>query len=31
VDHEDIEEIIQSHLKDDQPVERLLLPQDIGR
>lgn len=31
VDHEDIEEIIQSHLVEDKPVLRLLLPNEIGR
>jgi (2Fe-2S) ferredoxin len=31
VDHEDIEEIVQSHLLKDQPVERLLLPKEVGR
>ncbi|MEJ8845706.1 (2Fe-2S) ferredoxin domain-containing protein [Variovorax rhizosphaerae] len=31
VDMEDIDEIIDSHLKNGQVVERLLLPPDVGR
>lgn len=31
VDHEDIDEIVESHLKNGQIVERLLLPPDVGR
>lgn len=31
VDRDDIDEIVQSHLKDGQPVERLLLPSNVGR
>ena len=31
VDHQDIDEIVQSHLKDGQVVERLLLPPSVGR
>ena len=31
VDHSDIDEIIESHLKHGQVVERLLLPADVGR
>ena len=31
VDHEDIDEIVQSHLKEGRPVERLMLPPDVGR
>lgn len=31
VDNEDIDEIVESHLKHGQIVERLLLPSDVGR
>jgi (2Fe-2S) ferredoxin len=31
VDAEDIDEIVESHLKNGQVVERLLLPADVGR
>jgi len=31
VDNDDIDEIVESHLKNGQIVERLLLPPDIGR
>ena len=31
VDHEDIDEIVESHLKHGQVVERLRLPPDVGR
>jgi len=31
VDQEDIDEIVESHLKHGQVVERLLLPPDVGR
>ena len=31
VDREDIDEIVQSHLKDGQPVQRLMLPAQTGR
>ena len=31
VDNADIDEIVESHLKNGQPVERLLLPPDVGR
>jgi len=31
VDHADIDEIIESHLKNGQPVERLVLPAEVGR
>jgi (2Fe-2S) ferredoxin len=31
VDKEDIDEIVESHLKNGQVVERLLLPPDVGR
>jgi (2Fe-2S) ferredoxin len=31
VDNEDIDEIVESHLKHGQVVERLLLPPDVGR
>jgi len=31
VDQQDIDEIVQSHLKDGQVVERLLLPPSVGR
>lgn len=31
VDHADIDEIVDSHLKDGRVVERLLLPPDVGR
>jgi (2Fe-2S) ferredoxin len=31
VDNADIDEIVQSHLRDGQVVERLLLPPDVGR
>jgi (2Fe-2S) ferredoxin len=31
VDNEDIDEIIESHLKNGKVVERLLLPPDVGR
>jgi (2Fe-2S) ferredoxin len=31
VDNNDIDEIVQSHLRDGQVVERLVLPADVGR
>ena len=31
VDQADIDEIVDSHLKDGRVVERLLLPPDVGR
>ena len=31
VDEQDIDEIVDSHLRDGQVVERLLLPPDVGR
>jgi len=31
VDASDIDEIVESHLKNGQPVERLLLAPDVGR
>ena len=31
VDHQDIDEIVESHLKNGQVVERLLIPADVGR
>jgi len=31
VDHSDIDEIIGTHLKGGQPVERLRLPDNVGR
>src|SRR6476659_7842546 len=31
VDASDIDEIVDSHLKGGKPVERLLLPPDVGR
>lgn len=31
VDEADIDEIVQSHLRDGQPVERLMLPPTVGR
>ena len=31
VDKDDIDEIVESHLKNGQIVERLLLPPDVGR
>lgn len=31
VDNDDIDEIVQSHLRDGQVVERLVLPADVGR
>ena len=31
VDEEDIDEIVDSHLRDGKVVERLLLPPDVGR
>lgn len=31
VDASDIDEIVESHLKNGQPVERLRLPPDVGR
>jgi len=31
VDETDIDEIVESHLKNGQPVERLLLAPDVGR
>lgn len=31
VDNSDIDEIVQSHLRDGQVVERLVLPTDVGR
>ena len=31
VDRDDIDEIVESHLKDGRVVERLLLPPDVGR
>jgi len=31
VDESDIDEIVDSHLKEGRPVERLFLPPDVGR
>ncbi|MBK1686480.1 (2Fe-2S) ferredoxin domain-containing protein [Rubrivivax gelatinosus] len=31
VDREDIDEIVESHLLNGRPVERLMLPPDVGR
>lgn len=31
VDQSDIDEIVESHLRDGQVVERLLLPESVGR
>jgi (2Fe-2S) ferredoxin len=31
VDEQDIDEIVDSHLRDGEVVERLLLPPDVGR
>jgi len=31
VDKSDIDEIVESHLKNGKPVERLLLPPNVGR
>jgi len=31
VDHDDVDEIVESHLKHGRVVERLLLPPDVGR
>jgi (2Fe-2S) ferredoxin len=31
VDQHDIDEIVDSHLKNGQPVERLMLPPNVGR
>ena len=31
VDNSDIDEIVESHLKQGKPVERLRLPPDVGR
>jgi (2Fe-2S) ferredoxin len=31
VDTQDIDEIIESHLQNGQPVERLMLPDHVGR
>ncbi len=31
VDHKDIDEIVESHLKNGEVVERLVLPPDVGR
>lgn len=31
VDNEDIDEIVDSHLKNGEPVARLMLPPDVGR
>lgn len=31
VDNSDIDEIVQSHLRDGQVIERLVLPADVGR
>ena len=31
VDRDDIDEIVESHLKQGRPVERLRLPPDVGR
>lgn len=31
VDQEDIDEIVESHLKNGQVVERLVLPESVGR
>jgi (2Fe-2S) ferredoxin len=31
VDNSDIDEIVQSHLRDGQVVQRLVLPADVGR
>lgn len=31
VDKSDVDEIVESHLRDGKPVERLLLPPSVGR
>ena len=31
VDNSDIDEIVESHLKNGRPVQRLLLPPEVGR
>jgi len=31
VDNADIDEIVESHLKNGQPVTRLITPPDVGR
>lgn len=31
VDQEDIDEIVRSHLQEGRPVERLMLPAEVGR
>ncbi|RYF65462.1 MAG: (2Fe-2S) ferredoxin domain-containing protein, partial [Comamonadaceae bacterium] len=31
VDNDDVDEIVESHLKNGQVVERLVLPADVGR
>jgi (2Fe-2S) ferredoxin len=31
VDHDDLDEIVESHLKNGKVVERLVLPADVGR
>jgi (2Fe-2S) ferredoxin len=31
VDNQDIDEIVESHLKNGRVVERLLIPGDLGR
>jgi (2Fe-2S) ferredoxin len=31
MDNHDVDEIVQSHLKNGQVVERLVLPADVGR
>jgi len=31
VDHQDIDDIVESHIQNGQIVERLLLPADVGR
>jgi len=31
VDNADIDEIVDSHLKDGQPVTRLIMPPEVGR
>jgi (2Fe-2S) ferredoxin len=31
VDNSDIDEIVQSHLKNNEPVQRLMLSPDVGR
>jgi (2Fe-2S) ferredoxin len=31
MDNNDVDEIVESHLKNGQVVERLLIPADVGR